>query len=84
MERGLQRLGRRLISAASSEVSDLADRLDRRLDLRPGARVDRVAEVLELALGLVGRVLGVVARLGELALAPVVLGVRLGVARPSA
>ena len=38
-----------------------------------------VAEVLELTLGLVGGVLGVVARLGELARRAVVVGVRLGV-----
>src|SRR6202012_5279718 len=57
----------------------LADRLDRGLDLLLGGGVDRIAELGELTLGLVGRVLGGVAGLGELTLALVVLGVRLGV-----
>ena len=73
-----------LISAASSLVSDSRTVLDRRLDLLLGARVDRVTQILELALGLVGGVLAVVTGLGELALPAVVLGVRLGVRSPSA
>src|SRR5207253_5554413 len=57
----------------------LADRLDRLLDLRLGRLVDLVAELGELALGLVGGVLAGVARLGELAGPAVLLGVRLRV-----
>ena len=57
----------------------IAHILDRCLDVLPGGVVDRFAKVLELALGLVGGVLAVVAGLRELAQAAVVIGVGLGV-----
>src|SRR5262249_45950671 len=70
-------LGADLLRALRGER--LARLLDRRLDLLLGGGVDFVARVLERFLGLVGGVLGEVARLGQLALLAVLLGVRLGV-----
>src|SRR6185437_11831469 len=79
VEGGLQRLGLGVDLSGVARGQRLADGLDGRLDLLLGGAVDLLVELLELTLGLVGRVLAVVAGLGELALALVVLGVRLGV-----
>ena len=79
MERRLQRLGLRLQLGGVLGLQRVAQVLDQTLDLGLGGLVDVLLQVLELALGLVGGVLGVVARLGELAQALVVVGVRLGV-----
>ena len=68
VEGRLQGVGLALISSASSDSSDVAHGLDRVLDLRLGGRIDLVAQLLELLLGLVGGVLGDVAGLGQLAL----------------
>ena len=67
------------MSSASSPLSGLVDVGDRLRDLRARLLVDRLAEVLELLLGVVGRGLAGVAGLGQLAQALVLLGVRLGV-----
>ena len=75
VERAVQRLGLGVDLGGVIAGQRLADRLDRLLDLLLRARVDRVAQVLELALGLVGGVFAVVPSLGELALPAVVLGV---------
>ena len=80
VEGGLQRLGLRVDLVRVLGGERVADRLDRRLDLGSRRLVDAVAELLQLALGLVGGVLGVVARLGQLARLAVLVGVRLGVA----
>jgi uncharacterized sodium:solute symporter family permease YidK len=79
VEGRLERLGLRADLARVLQAQRLADLLDRGLDLVLGGGVDRVTEVLELALGLVGGVLAVVAGLRELAQAAVLLGVGLGV-----
>ena len=79
MEGGLERLGLGPDLRRVLRLQRLASLLDRLLDARLGVGVDGVAQVGELALGLVGRVLGLVAGLRELALAAVLLGVRLGV-----
>ena len=79
MERGLQALGLGLDVGGVLGRQRLADLLDRRLDLALRGVVDLLGELLELALGLVGGVLAVVAGLGELAQPLVVVGVRLGV-----
>ena len=79
MERGLEALGAGLDVGRVLGGQRLADVLDRGLDLRLGGVVDLLAELLELALGLVGGVLAGVAGLGELAQALVLVGVRLGV-----
>src|SRR5205807_9217166 len=79
VEGRLERLGLGLYGLGILGGQRLAHFLDRRLDLLLGGRVDRVAQVGELLLGLVGRVLAVVAGLRQLTLTAVVLGVRLGV-----
>src|SRR6185312_10263514 len=76
VERRLQRLGLGVDLSGVARGQRLADGLDRSLDLLLGGAVDLLVELLELTLGLVGRVLAVVAGLGQLALALVVLGVR--------
>ena len=80
VERGLQALGLGADVLGVLGGQRLADLLDRGLDLALGGVVDVLGEVLELLLGLVGRVLAGVAGLGQLAQALVLLGVRLGVA----
>src|ERR1019366_6412130 len=79
VEGRLQRLGLGVDRRGVVGLEHLADLLDRLLDATLGVRVHLVAQVGQLALGLVGRVLGVVARLCQLACATVVLGVGLGV-----
>src|SRR6476620_1172803 len=79
VERGLQRLGLDVDVGCVLGGQRLADLLDRGLDLVLGGGVHLLTELLELALGLVGGVLAVVAGLGELAGALVLVGVRLGV-----
>ena len=79
MEGGLQGLGLRVQQRDVVGLEVVADVLDGGLDLLLGGRVERVLHLLDLPLGLVRGVLGRVARLDQLALAPVVLGVRLGV-----
>src|SRR6476620_6031795 len=79
VERGLQRLGLDVDVGCVLGGQRLADLLDRGLDLVLGGGVHLLTELLELALGLVGGVLAVVAGLGELASALVLVGVRLGV-----
>ena len=69
-----------MISAGSSPVSASRTALIAASISSREASSTLLAELLELALGLVGGVLGLVAGLGELALALVVVGVRLGVA----
>ncbi len=79
MEGGLERLGLGVDVGGVLRGQDLADFLDRRLDLLLGGGIDGVAQLGQLALGLVGGVLRAVTRLRQLALTAVVLGVRLGV-----
>src|SRR5262249_19230492 len=79
VKRGVERLGLGVDLGRVVAGERLAHLLDRRLDLVLRARVDRVAKLLELAVGLVGSVLAVVASLRQLTLTAVVLGVRLGV-----
>src|SRR4051794_232200 len=79
VEGGLERLGLRVDLVRVLGRQALADVLDRGLDLLARGVVDLLAEVLELALGLVGGVLAAVAGLRELAGALVLVGVRLGV-----
>ena len=79
MEGRLQGVGLRLDLLGVVGLEHVADRLDRVLDLGLRRLVDLVAQLAELLLGLVGGVLGDVARLGQLALLAVLLGVRLGV-----
>ena len=79
VERALQRLRLGVDRRRVVGLEHLADLLDRLFDPRLGVRVHLVAQLAELALGLVGRVLRVVAGLGQLARPAVLLGVRLGV-----
>ena len=67
MERRLQRLGLGVDRGGVLGLERLANLLDRLLDPRLGVGVDLVAQLGELFLGLVGGVLAVVARLGQLA-----------------
>jgi len=76
---GLQRLGLRVQLGRVLGLQAVAHVLDGRLDLRLRGLVHRVAHLQELLLGLVGRVLGAVPGLHQLALAAVVVGVRLRV-----
>ena len=79
MERGLQRLRLAVELGRVLRRQRLAQILDQALDLGLLRLVHVVGEVLDLALGLVRGVLGVVAGLGELTQPAVVVGVRLGV-----
>ena len=79
MEGGLQLRGAGVDRLGVLRGQRLADGRDGRLDLVLGRGVHLLAQVLELALGLVGGVLAVVPGLGELALALVLVGVGLGV-----
>src|SRR6185503_6785565 len=75
VERALERLGLGVDLVGVLGGQALADVLDRGLDLLLGGGVDLLGEVLELALGLVGRVLAAVAGLRELTRALVLVGV---------
>src|SRR5680860_1670910 len=74
-----QRLGLGVDLLFALGLERLADALDRALDLLPVLRLELLAQLLDLFLGLVGEALGQVARLRQLALLTVLVGVRLGV-----
>src|SRR5207237_2510858 len=79
VEGRLQRLGLGVDRSRVLALQRVAHILDRGLDALLGVGVDLLAQLAQLTLGLVGGVLGVVARLGKLPRAAVLIGVGLGV-----